>query len=130
MGRKAKITAVPMEQKQESITCRDDEGKTDAQHMTDIINEVNAPEVLSDAPMVTDQEDAPVVVAKAKAKRASRAKPAVEVEPEVEVTASLDEVEAVVRIPSAVLTPSVSDHSRWIPKLPALTVGSKWLPRP
>ena len=60
--------------------------------------------------MVTDQDDAPVVVAKAKAKRASRANPAVVVEPEVEVTASLDEVEAVVRIPHAVLTLSVSDR--------------------
>ena len=43
MGRKAKITAVPIEQQVESIPSGDDEAKTDAQHMTDIINEVNTP---------------------------------------------------------------------------------------
>ena len=102
MGRKAKITAVPIDQEEEiAQQVDDDEVKNDAQHMTDIINEVNAP-------LVTEQEEdqietpaasPPVVVAKAKAKRASKTKPAVVVEPEVEVTASLDEVEAVVTLP-------------------------------
>ena len=117
MGRKAKITAVPIDQEEEiAQQVDDDEVKNDAQHMTDIINEVNAP-------LVTEQEEdqidtpaapslagmQPVVVAKAKAKRASKAKPAapslagmqpvVVVEPEVEVTASLDEVEAVITLP-------------------------------
>ena len=39
MGRKAKITAVPIDQPEEIIPSVDDEVKTDAQHMTDIINE-------------------------------------------------------------------------------------------
>ena len=117
MARKAKITAVPIDQEEEIAPQVDDDevslpegsqtkGKNDAQHMTDIINEVNAP-------LVTEQEEdqietpaapslagmQPVVVTKANAKRASKAKPAVVVEPEVEVTASLDEVEAVVTLP-------------------------------
>ncbi len=119
MPRKNKITAVPIEQKEEGITCGDDEAKTDAQHRTDIINEVNAPDLtysVEEAPAIEDQEEVPV--AKPKAKRASRSKISVVtgpteqvVEPvltlqvsdqrEVEVTASLDEVEAVVRIPSS-----------------------------
>ena len=46
-----------------------------------------------------DQIETPIVITKAKAKRASKAKPAGVVEPEVEVTASLDEVEAVITLP-------------------------------
>ena len=107
MARKAKITAVPIDQEEEiAPQVDDDEVKNDAQHMTDIINEVNTP-VLTHS--VEDQIETPaapslagmqpVVVTKAKAKRASKAKPAVVVEPEVEVTASLDEVEAVITLP-------------------------------
>ena len=107
MARKAKITAVPIDQEEEiAQQVGDDEVKNDAQHMTDIINEVNTP-VLTHS--VEDQIETPaapslagmqpVVETKAKAKRASKAKPAVVVEPEVEVTASLDEVEAVVTLP-------------------------------
>ena len=102
MGRKAEITAVPIEQKEESLTCGDDEVKTDAQHMTDIINEVNAP-VQEEVPIVEDTIEAPVAVAKPKAKRASRSKPAVEVvpatvddevaEPAVEVEEPVEAVE-------------------------------------
>ena len=114
MPRKAKITAVPIEQQVESIPSGDDEAKTDAQQMTDIINEVNMPvntssdeDSLAQASDASNsqkeqEEEAPIVVAKANAKRASRAKPAVVVdvvEPEVEVTASLDEVEAVITLP-------------------------------
>ena len=98
MGRKAKITAIPINTEEDvSQQVHDDEVKNDAQHMTDIINEVNAP-VLAHS-VEEDQIDTPIVVTKAKAKRASKAKPAVVVEPEVEVTASLDEVEAVVTLP-------------------------------
>ena len=107
MARKAKIAAVPIDQEEEiAPQVDDDEVKNDAQHMTDIINEVNTP-VLTHS--VEDQIETPaapslagmqpVVETKAKAKRASKAKPAVVVEPEVEVTASLDEVEAVVTLP-------------------------------
>jgi hypothetical protein len=47
----------------------DDETKTDAQHMTDIINEVNAPTVPEqEAPVIEDQVETPIVVAKAKQK--------------------------------------------------------------
>ena len=99
MGRKAKITAVPIDQEEEiAQQVDDDEVKNDAQHMTDIINEVNTPEGLFVA-QEEDQNETPIVVTKAKAKRASKAKPAVVVEPEVEVTASLDEVEAVITLP-------------------------------
>ena len=108
MGRKAKITAIPINKEEDvSQQVHDDEVKNDAQHMTDIINEVNAP-VLAHS-VEEDQIDTPIVVTKEKAKRASKAKPAVVVEPvltlqvsdqmEVEVTASLDEVEAVVTLP-------------------------------
>ena len=98
MGRKAKITAIPINKEEDvSQQVHDDEVKNDAQHMTDIINEVNAP-VLAHS-VEEDQIDTPIVVTKAKAKRASKAKPAVVVEPEVEVNASLDEVEAVVTLP-------------------------------
>ncbi len=55
MGRKAKITAVPIDQEEEITPQGDDEVKTDAEHMTDIINEVNAPAV-----SVPEQE-APVI---------------------------------------------------------------------
>ena len=98
MGRKAKITAIPINKEEDvSQQVHDDEVKNDAQHMTDIINEVNAP-VLAHS-VEEDQIDTSIVVTKAKAKRASKAKPAVVVEPEVEVNASLDEVEAVVTLP-------------------------------
>ncbi len=79
MGKKAEITAVPIEQQEELIPCGDDEVKTDAQHMTDIINKVNAsprtlmvPDQEQEAPVIEDQLDTPVVVV-AQAKRASRA---------------------------------------------------------
>ena len=107
MGRKAKIVAVSIDKEEEVAPQVDEEVKTEAQLMTEIINEVNVP-VLTHS-VEEDQIDTPaapslagmqpVVVTKAKAKRASKAKPAVVVEPEVEVTASLDEVEAVITLP-------------------------------
>ena len=99
MGRKATITAIPIDHEEEiAKQVYDDEVKNDAQHMTDIINEVNAPVITHS--VEEDQNETPIVVTKAKAKRASKAKPAVVAEPEVEVTASLDEVEAVVTLPT------------------------------
>ena len=41
MPRKAKITAVPVEQEQQVVSEEPVEPKTDAEQMTDIINEVN-----------------------------------------------------------------------------------------
>ena len=63
MGRKAKITAVPIEQQVEIIPSGDDdEAKTDAQQMTDIINEVNTPvNTSSDEDKPEQEDDAPFV---------------------------------------------------------------------
>ena len=59
MGRKAKITAIPINKEEDvSQQVHDDEVKNDAQHMTDIINEVNAP-VLAHS-VEEDQIDTPV----------------------------------------------------------------------
>ena len=107
MGRKAKIVAVSIDKEEEVAPQVDEEVKTDAQLMTEIINEVNAPEGLclvqeEEVPVVEDQCEAPVVVAKAKAKRVSKAKPIVTtapVEPEVvdaEVVVAVDAIEPVV----------------------------------
>ena len=121
MPRKAKITAVPVEQEQEGVfthmVADQREQKTDAEQMTDIINEVNtAPQ--SDAPSLNAEEvvveeslpdggqipeDAdgakgPKAKAKARAKRAPSRGPSVrlkhnviepEPEPEPEVQAEL-----------------------------------------
>ena len=64
-----RITAVSIDQEDEIALQVDDEAKTDAQHMTDIINEVNAPAVPEqEAPVIEDQVETPIVVAKAKQK--------------------------------------------------------------
>ena len=90
MGRKAKIVAVSIDKEEEVVPQVDEEVKTEAQLMTEIINEVNAPEGLmvrmesvpeEEIPLVEDQVETPVVVAKAKAKRVSRAKPIVTAAP-------------------------------------------------
>jgi hypothetical protein len=101
MPRKTKITAVPVEQEQQVVSEEPVEPKTDAEQMTDIINEVNtAPQ--SDAPPLNAEEDV-VEQPKAKAKRGPPArgpsvrKPkVVEPEPEVEAQAELpvEEVKA------------------------------------
>ena len=112
MGRKAKIVAVSIDKEEEVAPQVDEEVKTDAQLMTEIINEVNAPEGLclvqeEEVPVVEDQVETPVVVAKAKAKRVSKAKPIVTtapVEPEVvdaEVVVAVDAIEPVVVEPKA-----------------------------
>ena len=105
MPRKAKITAVPVEQEQQVVSEEPVEQKTDAEQMTDLINEVNtAPQ--SDAPPLNAEEDV-VEQPKAKAKRGPPArgpsvrkpketgKPkVVEPEPEVEEQAELPVEEA------------------------------------
>ena len=112
MGRKAKIVAVSIDKEEEVAPQVDEEVKTEAQLMTEIINEVNVPEGLmvqaGEVPLVVeDQVEAPVVVAKAKAKRVSKAKPIVTtapVEPEVvdaEVVVAVDAIEPVVVEPKA-----------------------------
>ena len=110
MGRKAKIVAVSIDKEEEVVPQVDEEVKTDAQLMTEIINEVNAPEGLclvqeEEVPgVVEDHGEAPVVVAKAKAKRVSKAKTivtAAPVEPEVV------EAEVVVAVEPVVVEPKV-----------------------
>jgi len=81
MPRKPKITAVPVEAPVEEGLAKawGDEVKTDAQEMTELVNEIK----VDDEPAVTDEvESTPVAKPKARAKRAPK-KP-VEVEPVVE----------------------------------------------
>ena len=96
MPRKAKITAVPIDvQPDQTLEQVDDpEPKTDAEKMTDVINEVNVTET------ILSNEDEPSIqrAPKARAKRASK-KEAVMTEPEVEETSSFDEVQADVVTP-------------------------------
>ena len=96
MPSKAKITAVPIDvQPDQTLEQVDDpEPKTDAEKMTDVINEVNVTET------ILSNEDEPSIqrAPKARAKRASK-KEAVMTEPEVEETSSFDEVQADVVTP-------------------------------
>ena len=103
MPRKAKITAVPVEQVFTHMVADQRELKTDAEQMTDIINEVNITEPI----LQSEYEPTTPVVPKAKAKRAPSRGPSVrslktpvekpkviepEVEVEVEVTLPAEEV--------------------------------------
>ena len=105
MPRKAKIIAVPIEQKEEEVASGD-EAKTEAQEMTEILNEVKVDSDPSEPVVRVDQEPDPEPKPKAKA-RAKRA-PKKTIGPEVEVSATLDEVVADVTLP--VLTLPVSDQ--------------------
>ena len=111
MGRKAKIVAVSIDKEEEVAPQVDEEVKTEAQLMTEIINEVNAPEGLclvqeeevpaapslaGMQPVVEDQGETPVVVAKAKAKRVSKAKPIVTAAPVEHEVVDAEVVEPVV----------------------------------
>ena len=100
MPRKARITAVPVEQEQQGVFAHmvadQREQKTDAEQMTDIINEVNtAPQ--SDVPQLNAEEEVTEKPKpKARAKRAPSRGPSVrlkhnviETEPEPEVQAEL-----------------------------------------
>ena len=97
MPRKAKITAVPIDaQPDQTLEQVDhDEPKTEAEQMTDVINEANVTEsILSNENGLSIQ-----IAPKAKIKRMSKKEP-VMTEPEVEVTSSLDEVQAEVVMPN------------------------------
>ena len=91
MPRKAKITAVPIDTQHDQTLEQVDgqEPKTEAEKMTDVINEVNVIESTLSNEYESSVQKAP----KARAKRASK-KEAVVTEPEVEATSSFDEVQA------------------------------------
>lgn len=104
MPRKSKITAVPVDQPEVVVT--EEEPKTDAQEMSEVINEIRevkepVVEEVAEPPAPTpDVAEPQVVSAKPKAKRASRAKAkAMPAEPVVEVTQTLEEVVAEVEMP-------------------------------
>ena len=101
MPRKPRITAVPVEQPEGLMVANDlPEEKTDAEQMTDIINEVK------EEPKEEPQEavsDAPVE-AKPKAKRASRAKP--KEEPVKEEPLEVEPIE------EQILTPEPKEEAR------------------
>ena len=96
MPREAKITAVPIDV-QPGLTLEQVDGqepKTEAEKMTDVINEVNVIE----STLSNEDESSIQKAPKARAKRAS-IKEAVMTEPEVEATSSFDEVQAEVVMP-------------------------------
>jgi len=104
MPRKSKITAVPVDQPEGLIVASTQEDeKTDAQEMTDIINEVKSDEAPNvDVPQASlePETSSRTPVVKAKPKRASRAKAKALPEPVVEVhQPTLDEVVAEVELP-------------------------------
>ena len=96
MPRKAKITAVPIDAQPDQTLEQVDaqEPKTEAEKMTDVINEVNVIE----STLSNEDESSIQKAPRARAKRASK-KEAVMTEPEVEVTSSFDEVQAEVVMP-------------------------------
>ena len=96
MPRKAKITAVPIDAQPDQTLEQVDaqEPKTEAEKMTDVINEVNVIE----STLSNEDESSIQKAPKARAKRVSK-KEAVMTEPEVEVTSSFDEVQAEVVMP-------------------------------
>ena len=98
MPRKAKITAVPVEQPEEGLASGEDEPKPDAEQMSEIINQVSVAEP-DEVPVIQAELTAP----KAKAKRVSKKEPVV-TEPEVEVTSSLDEDQVDVTYPVEEIT--------------------------
>jgi hypothetical protein len=96
MPRKAKITAVPIDVQPDQTLEQVDaqEPKTEAEKMTDVINEVNVIE----STLSNEDESSIQKAPKARAKRVSKKEPDF-IEPEVEVTSSLDEVQAEVVMP-------------------------------
>ena len=96
MPRKAKITAVPIDAQPDQTLEQVDaqEPKTEAEKMTDVINEVNVIE----STLSNEDESSIQKAPKARAKRVSK-KEADFIEPEVEVTSSFDEVQAEVVMP-------------------------------
>ena len=106
MPRKAKITAVPIDVQPDQTLEQVDgqEPKTEAEKMTDVINEVNVIE----STLSNEDESSIQKAPTARAKRVSKKEPdfplvcdpsGKDTEPEVEVTSSLDEVQAEVVMP-------------------------------
>jgi hypothetical protein len=100
MPRKAKIIAVPIEQELANAAEFATEPKTDAEQMTEIINQVSASPA-------KEPEQSVAEAPKARAKRAPSRSPSVRkpkiIEPEVEVTQTFDEVQADVTLPDEVV---------------------------
>ena len=101
MPRKPRITAEPVEQPtaEEGLARawndeQQGEAKTDAEHMTEVINEVR----VSDEEAPTLAEEPPAPAEKPKSKRAAKPK-ATAAEPAIEVKPALEEVQAVVELP-------------------------------
>ena len=95
-----RITAAPVDAQEEEGLARawPEEAKTDAEQMTDIINEVK---VVDEPENLLALADEPVVpVEKPKAKRAPRQAKAKAVEPQADVLPTLEEVTAEVELPS------------------------------
>ena len=103
MPRKPKVTAVPVEQEPQGASEGSTEPKTDAEQMTDIINEVSTTEPIRESEYEQHYVLTTPVVLKAKAKRAPSRSPSVRkpkvIEPEVVATPSLGEVHAEVTLP-------------------------------
>ena len=102
MPRKAKVHAVPVEQGEESkpeglVVAGDVEVKTEAEQLTDVINEVkaDAEEVVEPVVVAVVEEVKPKAKPKPKAKAKAKAVPPPEVTPEpvvVEAAPAVDEV--------------------------------------
>ena len=104
MPRKAKSIAVPVDDQPDLAleTAVEEEPETDAEKMTDVLNEVNVTDaVLPIEDEVLVSQSAPAAP-KAKATRVSKKEP-VFTEPEKDVTSSLDEVQADVVLPVELL---------------------------
>ena len=100
MPRKPRITAVPVDAQEEEGLARawPEEAKTDAEQMTDIINEVKVVDEPDNLLALADEPAVPVE--KPKAKRAPRQAKAKVVPQVVEVQPTLEEVTAEVELPS------------------------------
>ena len=99
MPRKAKVHAVPVEQGEESkpeglVVAGDVEVKTEAEQLTDVINEVkaDAEEVVEPVVVAVVEEVKPKAKPKAKAKAKAVPPPEVTPEPVVEAAPAVDEV--------------------------------------
>jgi hypothetical protein len=96
MPRKAKITAIPVEAQEEGLArAWTEDAKTDAQQMTDVINEIKV--VDTDVkPEVEKPAEEQWVEVKPKRTRSTKAKT---VEPQIEVTPAIEEVQVEVELP-------------------------------
>jgi Zn finger protein HypA/HybF involved in hydrogenase expression len=96
MPRKTKITAIPVEAPEEGLArAWTEEAQTDAQHMTDIINEIKVADT-EVKPEVEQPAEEQRVEVKPKRTRSTKAKT---VEPQIEVTPAIEEVQVEVELP-------------------------------